>query len=69
MPDSGMDWWVILGVIATIAAAFFAWRQARGGAKRTVNTVQHGHRNTQSGGDGETTNSVDHGDDNRQRGA
>lgn len=70
MPQSGMDGWVIAGVLIAAIAALIAWRQLRGGGpRRTVNRVGQGHRNHQTGGQGQTENTVERGNDNRQGGA
>ncbi len=70
MPQTGMDWWVVAGVIIAALALFIAWRKWRGGAaSRTVNRIGAGHRNDQRGGQGQTENTIERGNDNRQRGA
>jgi LPXTG-motif cell wall-anchored protein len=68
MPQTGMDWWVIVGVLAGIAGAFFAWRQIRKPKRKTTNTITSGSGNTQTGGPGETSNAIDRGDNNNQSG-
>ncbi len=68
MPNTGMDWWVIIGVLAGVAAAYFAWRQLRGKSAKTQNIVEHGSGNELSGGEGETSNTVKHGDNNKLNG-
>ncbi len=70
MPQSGMDLWVIAGVLIAAVAAVFAWRQSRGHSKaQTKNRIDTGHRNNQSGGRGTTENTIKNGDNNTQRGA
>lgn len=69
MPQSGMDWWVIAGVIIAAIAAIIAWRQLRGGAARTKNTTIDGDNNTQTGGKGQTENTIERGRNNKQGGA
>lgn len=68
MPETGMDWWVIAGVLVAVVAAVIAWRQLRGRKPATTNTITHGSHNTQTGGKGETRNSISHGDNNQQGG-
>ena len=68
MPSNILDFIVIIGVVATFACAFFAWRQIKGGPSKTSNTINQGNRNTQKGGAGKTENRIDRGDDNSQQG-
>lgn len=70
MPQTGMDMWVIAGVVFTAIATFIAWRTWLGrGAKRTKNVIIDGNRNVQEGGEGQTENTIERGNDNRQSGA
>lgn len=68
MPQSGMDWWVVAGVIIAAIAAFITWRQSRGNASRTTNKIIDGNNNTQTGGKGRTKNTIKRGDNNTQGG-
>ena len=68
MPQTGMDWWVIAGVLVAVAGVWIAWRQLKGGKPTTTNAIKTGNRNTQQGGSGSTVNQIDNGDDNEQRG-
>lgn len=60
MPETGMDWWVVAGVLVAIVGVFVAWRKS---ARKGANVIRHGSSNRQSGGD----NRVEHGDNNDQR--
>ncbi|WP_143529944.1 hypothetical protein [Salibaculum halophilum] len=68
MPQTGMDWWVIAGVLVAVFGVWIAWRQYRAAKPKTENTILGGNRNRQSGGDGDTVNTIRHGDDNDQSG-
>ncbi len=69
MPQSSMDWWVILGVIVAIAGVFFAWRQWRGSKfKNTSNIARDSDRVTQTGGEGVTRNQAENSRDVDQSG-
>jgi ABC-type nickel/cobalt efflux system permease component RcnA len=68
MPQTGMDWWVIAGVLVAVIGVWIAWRQYRKGRATTHNTIKGGNRNTQQGGFGSTVNQIEDGDDNEQRG-
>ena len=68
MQTSILDYWqAIVGLFAVIGV-WIAWKQFKGGARKTENKINHGSRNTQAGGDGTTSNTVEHGDDNQQSG-
>jgi LPXTG-motif cell wall-anchored protein len=70
MPQTGMDLWVIMGVLIAGFAAWLAWRQFRAiASRRTVNKIGHGSHNTQTGGQGQTENVIERGDHNKQGGA
>ena len=70
MPQTGMDWWQVAGVIiAALSLIFAVWQYRR--SKRTVettNTVINGNNNTLTGGKGTTRNTVDGDDNNRLSG-
>lgn len=68
MPQTGMDWWVVVGVLVAIVSVYFAWRQSARMRTRTRNKVEHGSGNELKGGEGNTINSVKHGDNNRLSG-
>lgn len=69
MSGSVLDYWqAIVGLIA-VFGVWITWRQYKGRAKTTENTIRHGSRNTQGGGAGHTANKIEHGDDNQQSGA
>lgn len=68
MPQTGMDYWVIAGVVIAAAAAFLTWRSMRKPTVKTTNKVVGGSGNTQTGGNGTTSNEVDRGDNNNQSG-
>lgn len=65
MPTTFMDWVVIVGVAFTALGVFVAFMRR---PKKTVNTIENGHRNSQSGGEGTTINKISNGNDNEQRG-
>ena len=68
MTGSIFDYWqAIVGLVAIIGV-FFAWRQWRGKAPKTENTIEHGSGNAQTGGEGDTVNKIIHGDNNQQGG-
>lgn len=68
MPQTGMDWWVIAGVLVAVVGVWIAWRQYRKGQPTTRNSIKGGNRNAQRGGAGSTGNRIEDGDDNEQRG-
>lgn len=65
MPQTGMDGWVIAGVLIAALGIFIVWRRS---GKKTENVIRHGSGNMQTGGDGDVRNTVDHGDNNNQSG-
>lgn len=65
MPQTGMDWWVIAGVIAAFAAIAVAFVRL---PRKTTNIVKGGSGNTLKGGDGTTRNVVKNGDNNKLSG-
>lgn len=65
MPQDFMDWVVVIGVLAAVAAVVVAFMRR---PKKTDNTVTGGSHNTLSGGDGTTRNSVKDGDHNNLSG-
>lgn len=68
MPENFSDYIASGTLLVAIVAAYFAWRQIKGGPPKTKNTITHGHRNQQKGGGKTTENRIDHGDDNSQQG-
>jgi hypothetical protein len=65
MPETGMDVWVFVGVIATVVSAFAAWRFR---SKKTTNIAINSSHVHQSGGDGTTVNRAKDSDNVRQDG-
>lgn len=65
MPESVMDWWAVVGVVAGVAGVGVAFMRR---PKKTVNTAVGSKRVTQSGGEGTTINSVEDSEDVRQKG-
>ena len=69
MPQIFFDWsnWVF-GTIGTAVGVLglLGWQKAS--ARRTINTIEGGSRNVQTGADGTTTNTVTKGDNNQQSG-
>ena len=65
MPQDGMDWWVIVGALATLAAVAVAFLRR---PRKTDNSIENGSHNRQRGGDGTTTNRIKGGDHNDQSG-
>ena len=65
MPQNFMDWVVVVGVVFAGLAVLVAFMRR---PKKTFNTIEKGHRNTQRGGEGTTDNSIKGGNDNEQSG-
>lgn len=66
MPEWFFDWWGVIGAVAGVVCAYFAWRSW--GSRKTTNSVVGGNNNTQKGGAGVTHNQVRDGDGNNQSG-
>ena len=63
MPENGMDWWVIAGVVVAVIAVWIAWRQFKGRkpANKTKVTVTGSPGATVAGRDiGGTGEAGDH---------
>jgi LPXTG-motif cell wall-anchored protein len=65
MPQTGMDWWIIAGVIVALVGVGVAFLRR---PTKTVNEITKGDGNTQSGGAGSTHNKIVEGNKNKQSG-